>query len=506
MAQITRLAQFIREWRERTGLSQDELQRELQVDLVQYVHKIETGKVKRPSANFLEKFSVLAGKSVDELEAMAGRPAHDRDEARVASESIHAPDEFRNPDRYQVAFGHVIWAAPLVLAALRGELNDRFQFSSFALAPATHNFGQSGSMTFADLTALSGAHDGGLTELRDRLVWASRGCLVKNCPGPGAKGIETLSAREVRQLLNRKKVHVIAAPGELLGRQRSFERVATMVDSATGCVMLHRYARNETTLTTEQLGTSLKELRNSFSTSGDDLRSRTISLDETLRHLDPDERDLLEKSGGKAICIAAEDETVAAVYADEIAKCVFRHETRDGHDLLSDFRVSIETGFIHEWTLASLRRHFLETRGKVLVGVVAWEPQTSWLEKESDLSWHRVLLQRTPHGRRPEHLTFELAVPALTEWHPDFRRAFDRLLTEVWTCADEIALLHQRTADRQTIWWLARYFGYTTSDSPATMPASEGEQLLNALSEVRYHVYPDLLSYRKIAPETRGTW
>jgi hypothetical protein len=213
------------------------------------------------------------------------------------------------------------------------------------------------------------------------------------------------------------------------------------------------------------------------------------------------EQKLLNETNGDALCFAAEDETVAAVYADEIEECVYNGKRPTG---VPDLRVNIETGFVHEWTLEQLCSEFLEKRGRVLLGVVGWEPQTHWLRRqESD--WKRTLLQRSPRGRRrPEHLTFDIAVPATADWEPEFRRAVDDLLTEIWTCVEEIALIHEPTADRQTIWWLARYFGYTSAATPAQMKDDEARELVDAISETRYYVGFDPMNYRKIAVDRWG--
>ncbi|MDQ3279791.1 MAG: hypothetical protein M3Q69_00090, partial [Acidobacteriota bacterium] len=313
---------------------------------------------------------------------------------------------------------------------------------------------------------------------------------------------ETLSAREVRQLLNRKKVDVIAAPGELLARHRSFLRIATLVDSALGCVMLHRAPLSDRSATTEQVAERLHKIVVAVSSTEND--AAVTLANDVLEPFLPEERELLERSTGKALCVAAEHSTIAAVYADEIGAYLFRDLPADKQqEAIRAFRVNVDVGFLHETTLEKIRAD-LVARGKVLLGFIGWDPQASWMQRSG--TWSRTLLQRTPDNQPPQHLTFELAVANSADWEPEFRRAFERLLFEMSSCVEEILHLHESTADRQTIWWLARYFGYTPATRPLEMQSSEIDALTRALAEVRFDVGIDIVNYKRIAPENRLQW
>src|SRR5438876_1109543 len=119
--EVSRLAQFVREFRDRNKWSQQDLEEQLGIKRVQYVHKLEKGKLRKPSPEFLRKFALLSQRSIDELQSMIdvdALPAED-----LPASKPPATAEARDPDKYHVVFGHTIWAAPLALAALRGELD-----------------------------------------------------------------------------------------------------------------------------------------------------------------------------------------------------------------------------------------------------------------------------------------------------------------------------------------------------------------------------------------------
>jgi len=400
----TELSRFVRDFRERSGYSQSELLVLLNRELPghplppKYVSIVETGARLNLEARFFSALSKLSGQSIERLQTQQRIPI----QSAPASGSLGSP-----PPSYpvRIACGHVIWAAPILAAAIDGRLPG-ISIATFAESKM-------------DAELLSA----------DKAVWVESGKwpvlprdlegLRMKVPAPLRKEESPswpLSARDVLRWLREGNVDIIGVPGGLVEHNRDFMRIGRIVDSATGCTLV----------CSKELSDRLQP--NERAT----WPYQTVTTDQLCATL---------SAGDSAWRIGAEEGTVAWQFLE--AACM-----KGGRDL-SDIpwdcpnRVLTTSSF---GMLQSRLRSEMRDDDIRLAGVVTWEPHASWLIDQSEEEPRAFPMQLSPNHRgEPRHLTFDLFILRRRSEDPLLGRVVDDLLWKSWQAAIELQQLSSAT-------------------------------------------------------------
>src|ERR1043165_167421 len=200
--QRTQLGARLRRFREKEALTLDQLRGRLGFGTIDYISKVENGRIKQPKQRFLEALANVMNTTVEELAELSVSPAP---EAPLA-EPI---PRLSRPTLFKLVFGHSLWGAPIFEAA-HGERIPQFNVTSFA------------------------EPDIDCSVATTKLGWIQPNSTFPT-PRPGS-GLVALSAANVVALLRRGEADVGALPGNIV--PSDFIRVGTVVDSVAGCTFV----------------------------------------------------------------------------------------------------------------------------------------------------------------------------------------------------------------------------------------------------------------------------
>jgi hypothetical protein len=456
----TQLGAYIRSIREERGLNQDEFQDELQkvwptyAKKPQFISKLETGAVQRPEdPSFWDALGKLTGMPREKLEAMAFV-------AEGSAKTI-----------FRVVAGHCIWAAPIVLASLEGQL-DSFEVCTFEW---TNENGEEKT-----------PRDFAWIKPREPITKA-------NVPGPNAtKTNASLSAPEVLELLESgmdhgDRIDVALVPGRLVDEniRSGLLRVGCVVDSWTGCAFVCRERFLD-----EHLAPICSE-----SPHGQ-LEVTSNQLAKALQ------ADIANKYAG------------ATVYLEEgtVADRMLREGFRVGQDAFDairnrqnkDFAAKQEFDLLEKKVSVLLKKK--ETQ-RIFAGILTWEPQATWLKTTATNSESiRIIPVKFPIGAdgRPTNLTFEVVIRRQDANSDEprarqFRRSLFEMMKILRDCASRLNQLDSVTlhSDPSAIEKIGDYFGLT--DDKATLTRSKQlASTLKAIGSVNYTFHPHIEALREM--------
>lgn len=402
--QPTLLGNFVVDYRRKARLTQERLAerlRELGFETKGYVPKVESGRVRRVDRQFLSALSKLSGESVARLGELSIQPSEER--------TMGAPE--RETEKLRIAVGHTLWAAPVIAAAWQGRLED-FEVASFAL----------------------GQRDQGPVRPVD-LAWIVPGRIPSAVPGKDHEAVTGLTAPDVIELLALGDVDLGGVPGNLLERSRArqFHRIGTIVDSQVGASVALK-PHPECPLPDGAISTM-------------ELAGWLAAHDGPVR-------------------LAVEPGTIADLLLRDVVNrwpSMGKRKKVDSPDLRA-LRLDIKTSDLAGAGCSLERLREMSTasggssRGEI-VGAIAWEPHTSWLERacrdvdKIDLSVKPLYFGFTESGRA-EHMTFELALqdPGLDAFR---RRAIVQLLRQTW---QSVVDMQDELSSPEALRFLAQYF------------------------------------------------
>lgn len=415
----------------------------------QYISKIETGVIQWPGDDeFWEALSLFASIPRADLEDLARRPMGSHEQRRIRS-------------TFCVAAGHCIWAAPLVLAAREGMIEEYFHV-------VTSRVGEAFSPIAEPLSP-------------------------EKIPSPRNKDVVSLSAIDVLDCLRREgedknRVDLAIVPGKLVDEaEKSLLRIGCIVDSWTGCSLVCR-----------------KEFEQRLAGRDGNLTEVTSrALASAL---------VTPSSRGRPVAarfkIALEEGTVA----DEILKegmdvqwgkdsgrlvCDILHPCRNRDFAVEKKYEDIERAVGKDFSLA---------------GVLTWDPHATWLkktaEKREDLT---IVPVKFPVGEdgRAAHLTFELVIRSAdaisTEPRAkELRHAIFHLMRQLRDCSARLNFIDTifKSNDRRTVRAIGEYFGLIDVDRSDSLGFDDMADTLKAIGSVRFtaHFHTEaLIAMRYIA-------
>ncbi len=385
----------------------------------QYLSKVETGIIRQPNDGFLQAVSDYTKTPLSELRQMCEESAESAE---------------RGENQFRLLFGHCIWAAPLVLVAREGKL-PMFKFASFGRKEDdTWNFGN---------------------------TWI-KGDSMGDIPGRGAN-LPTMSGHDVRILLEKGQADVAALPWEVIERNDlEFERVASIVDTWTGCTFV---------TTKENLAATQGSLPNDPST--EDLGNYLVKL--------------ADARGKTRLRVVAERGTAAEKYLRDAEHWITKHHP--GHSILhgDDVLSNQPNRNLADSDYGAIQN----ACGGVLAGVITWEPHATWLkqrDKHADSSLQSFRLH-FKGSDQPRRLTFDLVTYIGRQTRSEgFYSSLLDLVYRLHLWAERLTSVSiegkPEVWDHEMLLNLGRYFNLT-GDRNVIGPVSD------ALKGIRYRVIWD---------------
>jgi transcriptional regulator with XRE-family HTH domain len=416
---ITALGDFVRKLRKEKGWSQKELDEKLGLkNRPGYVSKIETGTLQKPDDDFFVALARLVAKPIDDLKELSARrfspnPGASEPLSRLAA-SAHP---------YKIAFGHCIWGAPLVFAVGKG-LIPQFETTSFAD--------------------------------KDGPVFVNEGWMkgAMKVPGPFSPDpkLESLSANNVLRMLERGEVDLAAVPGNVLvdSRLSWLVRVATLVDSASGCSLVCDHSILES-LRRQATKRSMDAARH-CEESEDGVSAEDLGQLLVRQH---------EGDRAKHSRLALELGTVAeGLLRDALARIDAKKAADIWWNVVLPFSNS---DLALENTMRVAREEYV--KGNAGLGIITWEPHATWtVTFNPSMSKCPIHFRRGPNGR-PTHLTFELVMRrddanSVEPRSRELRLAIYRLVQHLGDCAERLNRIDTDSlaADQQAVVLNGQYF------------------------------------------------
>lgn len=396
------LAQFVRTVRYGAGVTQSELADVLGNVSPQYISKIETGRIKKPTRTFLQSIAEFSQTPMTELASMLS-----------VSRSVADNDATYRGRQYRLVFGHCLWGAPIFLAAHRGMLPE-FQVASFS-------------------------------KRSDRQpAWITADAKIEQAPRPGSLDCEPWSAVRILDALEKEEIDVGAVPGNILWGRRRFQRfskIGTVVDSATGCTFVANSALIDmppAVISTRKFGELIMSARRRL---GKDVRvgveTGTVAEDylhhaftEPNRALPPSE---LSIAPSDIAWHCENSELVSRTFEDLSAQCRNEHSA----ELLG-----MVTWEPHASWLANSS---IDSTSKPLI---------------------KLPLYFNPDSAgRLTHMSFDLVTLITTAIDSETRVAFSKLIQKVWQNAVLLTEMDGSSFDTDPLNRVARYFGYASADN-----------------------------------------
>jgi transcriptional regulator with XRE-family HTH domain len=441
----TKLGAFVREHRLREGLTQAQLGRALGLGNGLYISKVETARVGSPAPEFLAALARRTGETIDALRAM-GRAEPLRPSGLLPADS-HRPDV----GPFKLGFGHCLWGAPIFLAAHRGMIPD-FLVASYSV------------------------HDPD-REPQPRPAWIQPDQVATQVPGPGGLQAEPWSAVKILDLLEKEEIHVGAIPGNVItgrGGDQRFIRIATIVDSATGCTFVSDarvVPSRPAVLSTDQL----------FDLVAAHARRRRGPVNIAAE---------VGTVADKYLQRAFERASIALQTAStpKSQRDLYRHLTPDA------VRWHCESSQLARASFGELRESCLRTNGASLIGVLTWEPHASWLETRtksgSGAGLKKFPLYFSPDARgRVMHMSFDLVILRSTALTDAFRIALTRLIQRVWQNSTMLSELDGTSFDTDALNRVAGYFGFVGDRSRTRGKETVLNHARAAIDGIRYSTH-----------------
>lgn len=380
---------------------------------------------------------------LDEAEARRLSQKQDTRSARHLSKKV-----------FRVGFGHCVWAAPLVAVALE-ERPEGYQFVSFGggRLPLRPHFYPPDAHANVDYYDWKMEQYLGLGSLDD----------LPNCK-TNASGQISYSARDILKLLDRSVIDIALVPWSAAA-SRPYKRVGTIVDSANGCTLVSP--------------PGVLQFPGNNPGGSEFLDYPPMSTSEFGRRL-------LEASDKDTTYVVyAEPATVALNYAMSLKEALGPEK----QDRL------VVRNFSTSDLAASELAQFEKAVGKQgeLLGVIAWDPQATWLKRRSRGAVS-VPLSIT-HGKwtPPQHLTFDLIhrgdpVSSTGTVGPNVTAAAKELLRRMRFQAENVRSLHE-TREPSLLTSLMDYYGFPRDRKGSQPSEAEQEMALRAICTIRFQVY-----------------
>ena len=423
-----------------------------------YVTKVESGLIdKNFASDFLEALARVSNETLESVRqiASAQRPQRDTPGIEQGNGATAA--------RFKLVFGHCIWGAPIALAALQKTIK-QFRVGSF-FEPET------ASKEGAPLT-------------KKKIQWIDdQNFEIFKSDVPGYKTYETvksISAVDAVELLIHGLVDVIAVPGNVAQTRSGLTRIASVVDSASGCTLVYN-----------------KDFANVLRAARVNLKSKDDSVGMVFAD---DLAVAVWRNPG--VLIGLEPGTVADVLLSKGCSRGLNALLREKVDATSAPRPKKADDMIAQiamdWKTSDRKAPPLFNTGghNGPRSVLTWFPQAAWLKKYSglDLNLQTVYFPFGVDGR-PEHITFDLVVRTETvnstvQNAADLRNALVDLLAVVADCAQDLNKFSSTdvSSDRNMLRLLAWYFDLNNNDAPdPTDRPSPG--ILEAIGAVRFTSY-----------------
>lgn len=441
-ARRSKLADFVRDYRAKAGLTQAGLACLLGIESLQYVSKLETGRIVVPSKEFLGALATHTGQSVDQLLTLSRRSV-----AQPAGGPSWREDEASDRP-VKLVFGHCLWGAPIFLAAHRGMI-PQFLVASYALRDEPSRSAQP--------------------------CWIVPDEVAVETPGPGATRAVPWSAVKILDMLEKEEIDLGAIPGNIIwgrGAYQRFMRIGTIVDSATGCTFVCKAG-------TFEVADSLLSTRDLFK----------LLLGYVERH-------------DAEVRIAVEVGTVADTYlcrvldpAEEILKLSQQNRGLiDAAERLSVDRVRwhCESSTLATMSFDALGELCADTEKANLLGVITWEPHASWLHAQ-DRSRDGVCsirLHFSPDNRgQLTPVSFDLVMLRTSEIRPPLRLALIKLMQRLWQNATLLSELDGTSFNQEHLARVGEYFGFGARARRGRPLQQELDNVLRAIQNVRYCVH-----------------
>lgn len=403
-----------------------------------YLSKVETGKLKTPSDGFLAALSTLLKMEESDLRALCKKSSSSEASAELSSR-VTSRRSFR------LAFGHSLWGAPILDAAQDGRL-PMFLVASYATRESPSSVVQP--------------------------VWIGADAEPVDT-APNADHV-ALSAADVVSMVRKGDVDLGAIPGNI-APEPDFIRLATIVDSAAGCVLMC-----DGTWWDQHFKEAppLWNTTDAEQTPGGSTRPSVISTNELAHYL------CASKSVGRLVRIGVEENTVGVTFLEDA--CRPRRNLR-----MSDVAWYLRTRDLATLPFTALKKRCHEEQDSDLIGVIVWEPHATWMnlrDKEADL--RRIVLQLSPDElHRPRHYSYELVVRDLQLESINPRRqelidAISMLIRELDVSAHTLTGLRNDSTNASLLERLAKY--YRICDQRTGRPSPEG--ILGAMKGIRFSI------------------
>lgn len=453
----TALGAFVRRERLARGKTQREFEQLLGIEATHklYVSKVETGAILQPGEVFLEALAHLTGRPRAEINAMAKGEGEDRGAGALNQRGL-AP--------FKVAFGHCLWAAPLVLA------RDEDEHLPFHFASARDD----------------------IEELYTKDQWGNRHYQLT----------EYFSAVQVKERLLKANVELAGLPGDLIkAESKDILSIASLVDSSISCTLL---------LKQELTGVDADQIRD----------GANLKVDEFLRKL------LFQKDGTTCRDRVSGSDPSFPFHLGVMYGTIAQEMLISGIDLLPiDIRKRVGRHLPKRITSeffrdsAEAKKFWAEPS---TIGVLVWEPQATWLQESKGVAevvankqgWKPVKVKLFfPLGKdgRPRHLSYELAMlksTAVSEdvRHRELRASLSSLIDALDRHADFLNQLDDDTPmppeDKLKV--ISDYFELgRTGQAQHSDSLFPYEQALHAIGEIRYSVKwnPEAIELMQFRPQ-----